>query len=202
MLDICACSIELMHEQPGLFERLMKINETFCTEWANAQLDAGVTAITYYDPVSSPTITPREIYLKTGFEIAKRTLARIKGPTATHMASGRSLSIIEDVAQTGTAIIGVSVLEDLAEIKSACHRKLTVLGNLNGIEMRRWTPDQAEAIVKECIAKAGLNGGFILSDNHGEIPWQVSDEILSAISDAVQRWGQYPLDWIKDREEI
>ena len=32
-----------------------------------------------------------------------------------------------------------------------------------------------------------------LADNHSEIPWQVSDEILKTIADAVRRWGAYPL---------
>jgi uroporphyrinogen decarboxylase len=189
--------IELMYEQPDLFEHLMRVNQEFCVAWANAQLEAGATAIGYFDPVSSTTITPREMYLKTGFQVAKRTLARIKGPTATHMASGRCLPIIDDVAQTGTAIIGTSVLEDLAEVKAACQGKLTVLGNLNGIEMRRWTPEQAEAVVKAAIAKAGPGGGYILSDNHGEIPWQVPDEVLMALSEAVHQWGRYPLDWVE-----
>ncbi|MGR8935731.1 MAG: methylcobamide--CoM methyltransferase MtbA, partial [Gammaproteobacteria bacterium] len=45
------------------------------------------------------------------------------------------------------------------------------------------------------IAKAGRGGGFILADNHGEIPWQVPEAILLAIGDAVERWGRYPLDW-------
>jgi uroporphyrinogen decarboxylase len=191
--------IELMYEQPELFERLMQVNEEFCVAWANAQLQAGATAICYFDPVSSTTITPREKYLETGFKVARRTLARIKGPTATHLASGRSLPIVGDLAQTGTAVVGVSVMEDLAEMKAACRGKLTVLGNLNGIEMRRWTPEQAEAAVKQAIAKAGPGGGFILSDNHGEIPWQVPDEVLMALSDAVYKWGRYPLDWIPDK---
>jgi len=189
--------IELMYEQPDLFDQLMMLNEAFCVEWANAQLESGATAICYFDPVSSTTITPREMYLKTGFEIARRTIARIKGPTATHMASGRCLPIVDDVAQTGTAIIGVSILEDLAEMKAACRGKLTVLGNLNGIEMRRWTPQQAEAAVKDAIAKAGPGGGYILSDNHGEIPWQVPDEVLMAVLEAVHEWGRYPLDWVE-----
>ncbi len=189
--------IELMYEHPELFERLMRVNEEFCVAWANAQLEAGATAIGYFDPVSSTTITPREMYLETGFQVAKRTLARIQGPTATHMASGRCLPIVDDVAQTGTAIIGTSVLEDLAEVKAACRGKLTVLGNLNGIEMRRWTPAQAEAAVKDAIAKAGPGGGYILSDNHGEIPWQVPDEVLMALSEAVHKWGRYPLDWVE-----
>ena len=62
-------------------------------------------------------------------------------------------------------LVGVSVIEDLAEIKAACRGKLTVLGNLNGIEMRRWTPEQAQAMVKDAIARAGPGGGYILSDN-------------------------------------
>ncbi len=189
--------IELIYEQPELFDQLMKINEEFCVEWANAQVEAGATAICYFDPASSTTIIPRDMYLKTGFKIASRTISRIKGPTATHMASGRCLPIVNDIAQTGTAIIGTSILEDLAQMKSACRGKLTILGNLNGIEMRRWTPKQAEKAVKEAIAKAGAGGGFILSDNHGEIPWQVPDEVLVAISEAVRKWGRYPLDWIK-----
>jgi uroporphyrinogen decarboxylase len=189
--------IELIYEQPERLARLMQANEAFCVEWGNAQLAAGATAIGYADPVSSCTVIPRELYLKTGWQIAKRTLARINGPVATHFASGRCLPIVDDVAATGTAAIGVSALEDLAELKKAAQGKLTVLGNLNGIEMRRWTAEQAEAEVKRAIARAGRGGGFILADNHGEIPWQVPDEVLLAIGDAVDRWGRYPLDWIE-----
>lgn len=193
--------LELMYERPELFARLMRLNEEFCVAWANAQLKAGATAICYFDPVSSSTIIPREKYLETGYAVARRTLARIQGPTATHFASGRCLPLLGDVAQTGTAAVGVSVEEGLAQLKAACRGKITVIGNLNGIAMRRWTPGQAEAAVKDSIAKAGRGGGFILSDNHGEIPWQVPEDVLMAISEAVRRWGRYPLDWLGAHEE-
>ncbi len=192
--------IELMYERPELFDRLMSVNQEFCVDWANAQLAAGATVICYFDPVSSSTIIPRDMYMKTGFEIASRTIARIDGPTATHMASGRCLPIVDDIARTGTAALVVSALEDLGRMKSACGKKLTLMGNLNGVEMRRWTPGRVETNVKDAIAKAGPGGGFILSDNHGEIPWQVPDEVLSGISEAVREWGRHPLDWIKDDE--
>lgn len=183
----------LMHEEPEIFEHLMKINEEFIVSWANAQLEAGATAITYFDPVSSTSIIPRELFLKTGYQIAKRTLARINGPTAMHMASGRCLPIIDDIAEVGTAIIGTSILEDLTEVKSACKGRLTVLGNLNGIEMCRWTTDEAELAVKTAIDKAAAGGGFILSDNHGEIPFQVTDEIIMTIAETARSYGKYPL---------
>ena len=185
--------LQLMHEHEDLFKHLMEINEKFIVSWANAQLEAGATAITYFDPVSSPSIVPRDLFLKTGFQVAKRTLGRINGPTAVHVASGRALSIIDDIAQLGTAIVGTSTLEDLAEVKTACGGRLTVLGNLNGIEMCRWTEQEAEAAVKSAIDKAGPGGGFILADNHGEIPFQVSDETLLTIAKTVRSYGQYPL---------
>lgn len=188
--------IELIYEQPERFERLMQANIEFSVAWSNAQLAAGATAICYFDPLSSTTNIPRELYLKTGQQVAKRALSAIKGATATHMASGRCLGIMGDIADTGTAVVGVSTLEDLAALKSAANRRVSLLGNLNGIEMRRWTPAQAEAEVKRAIAKAGRGGGFILGDNHGEIPFHVPDEVLLAIGDAVERWGRYPLDWV------
>jgi len=185
--------IELMYEQPELFQTLMKINEELCVAWANAQLEAGTTAICYFDPVSSSTITTKEMYLRTGFEVAKRTIARIKGPTATHMASGRCLPIVGNIAQTGTAIVGISREDSLLALKEACRNRLTVLGNMNGLEMRHWTPEVGEKEVRNAISQAGPGGGFILSDNHGEIPWQVPDDVLMAISEAVHKWGEYPL---------
>ena len=188
--------LDLMFERRDLFERLMAVNEEFCVAWANAQLAAGATALGYFDPVSSPTVVSPERYRETGFKVAQRTIARIKGPTATHFASGLCAGIIDDVARTGTAGVGVSAEEDLAALKRAAAGKLTLLGNLNGITMRRWTAERAEAEVKAAIAAAAPGGGFILADNHGEIPFQVPDEVLHAIAAATRRWGRYPIDWL------
>ncbi|NMB78138.1 MAG: methylcobamide--CoM methyltransferase MtbA [Methanomicrobiales archaeon] len=186
--------LDLMYFEPALFETLMKKNQQFCVEWANTQLEAGAHAICYFDPISSPSCVPPELYRKTGYRIAKGTIAQIKGPTATHLASGRTLAIIDDLATTGTAIVGASALEDIGTVKAACNRRLSVLGNLNGIAMRRWTPADADAAVRDLIRKAAPGGGFILSDNHGEIPWQVPDGVLLAVSRAVKKYGNYPLD--------
>ena len=185
--------IELMYDQPALFQQLMEVNQEFCVRWANAQVEAGATAICYFDPLTSPTMTAPGEHLAAGFRISRQTLARIHSPTAIHQASGCTLPVLDEIAATGTAAVGVSVLEDLAELKQACRGRLTVLGNLNGVAMRRWTPQQAEEKVREAIRQAGAGGGFILSDNHGEIPWQVGEEVLLAVSEAVHRWGDYPL---------
>jgi uroporphyrinogen decarboxylase len=185
---------ELIYQEPKLFNLLMEVNQQFCIAWANAQLAAGATAICYFDPVSSPTIIPRELYLKTGFHVAKNTINKIKGPTATHMASGLAMPILNDLAETGTGAVGVSSAEDIGKLKQAGCGKLTIIGNLNGLEMIHWNRQEATEKVKDAIISAAAGGGFILSDNHGEIPYQVPDEVLFAIADAVRTYGQYPIE--------
>jgi uroporphyrinogen decarboxylase len=190
--------LQLLYEQREQFKQLLRLNEEFCVAWAEAQCAAGVNTICYFDPMSSSTLIPPDLYRQTGFPCARRTLARIPAPVALHLASGRGLPIVDDLMATGAAVLGVSSSENLSAFKSACRGQVGLLGNLNGVMMRRWTVAEAEQAVKACIAKAGPGGGYLLADNHGEIPWQVSDEVLLALSDAAHVWGRYPLDWIDD----
>ncbi|PDV99494.1 uroporphyrinogen decarboxylase family protein [Candidatus Chloroploca asiatica] len=185
-----------MYEQPEVVKHLLQINAEFAVAWANAQLEAGATAICYFDPVASTTVVSREQYLDFDHRLSKDVIARIKGPVATHVASGRCMPLLDDFAQTGALAVAVSIEEDLALMKQKVAGRVSLLGNLNGIEMRRWTEAEAEAAVKAAIAAAGRGGGFILADNHGEIPFQVPETTLMVISEAVQRWGRYPLDWV------
>jgi uroporphyrinogen decarboxylase len=186
--------LDLMYNQPDLFRVLMKKNEKFCVAWANALFDAGATALGYFDPLASPDMIPPDLFRKTGLVVAKRVVSQVHGPLAGHLASGRTLLVIGDLAEAGFVGVGVSCHDDLSALKEASHGRLTIMGNLNGVEMRRWTPEIAEQNVKDAIAQAGRGGGFILSDNHGEIPWQVPDSVLLAISRAVRKYGTYPLD--------
>lgn len=183
----------LLHERPDLFTRLMEVNEEFAAAWGRTQLKAGADAICYFDPVSSPTIIPRELYLKTGRPVSKRTISRIGGPVAVHFASGRCIPVINDVIKTGAGAVCAGCEEDLADIKRATAGKIALVGNLNGVEMRNWTRQRAEEEVKKAVLAGGPGGSFLLSDSHGEIPWQVSDNVLLAMSEAVRKWGRYPL---------
>ena len=54
------------------------------------------------------------------------------------------------------------------------------------LEHRRYTSGS-----KNIITKGAKGGGLVISDNHGEIPFQVKEETLHAIADAVKKWGHY-----------
>jgi len=185
--------LDLIFEERELFWHLMRLNIAFTIEWANAQLEAGATAIAYFDPVASPSLITPKIYQETGRDIARETIAGIKGATAFHFASGRCLDILDDIIASGTAAVAVSCVEDIEVIKEKCRGKITVIGNLNGIEMCTWDREMAEEKVRELIARAAAGGGFIVADNHGEIPLQVRDDVLFTIVEAVKKWGRYPI---------
>ncbi|MHB1484485.1 MAG: uroporphyrinogen decarboxylase family protein [Saccharofermentanales bacterium] len=185
--------LQMMYFHKDYFAKLMRINEEFCVAWANAQLEAGATAICYFDPLASPNIIERETYLATGFLTTQRTIGRIKGPTATHLASGIALPVVDDIIKTGSLVLGFSTNDDLVKIKEAAKGRICLLGNLNGVEMINWDSARIENEVKDIVFTAGAGGGLIISDNHGEIPWQVPERVLLEIAESVRRFGTYPL---------
>jgi uroporphyrinogen decarboxylase len=184
--------LELIYEHPDLLAHLLSLNEEFCQKWANAQLASGASVILYTDPMTSPDIT-EEAIRATGFASARRVIAKIRGPVIMGFATARNLRVVEQVIRCGAVGITASALEDLRLVKAACRKKLTVVGNLNGLEMRHWTTKEAEDKVREIIVQAAEGGGFVLSEHHGEIPWDVPDDVLLAVAEAVHHWGRYPL---------
>lgn len=185
--------LELIYFRKDDFSRLMKINEEFCVAWANAQLDVGATAISYADPLASPNIIERNTYISTGFEVARRTIARIKGAVATNLASGIASPIITDLLSIGTKAVAISHKDNISDIKRMANNKIAIIGNLDAIDMINWDKERIRREVKQLIQKAAPGGGFILSDNHGEIPWQVSEDVLLEIANTVKECGTYPI---------
>jgi uroporphyrinogen decarboxylase len=185
--------LQLIYFDRPRFDRLMEINRRFCLSWAAAQLEAGATAICYFNPLASADLIDRNLYLSTGYRVDAETCAGIKGPVATHLASGRVLPVLDDIIRTGSGVIGIGSSEDPGKIKQGAKGKITILGNLNGLEMAGWNQAKTVEKVSGIIRKAAPGGGFILSDSHGEIPWQVPEEVLLQISETARRVGRYPI---------
>ncbi len=185
--------LDLLQDDRPAVHRLLEVTTRFCTDWANAQFAAGATAVAYYDPLSAVDLSDNALFNEVALPVARRTITGFKGAAAYHLASGRSLGRIDDYASTGAIAVGVSSQEDLEEVKRQCAGRLAVIGNLNGIEMTRWSTAEIRAAVKACIAVAAPGGGYILSDNHGEIPFQVPDDTIHALMDAARELGAYPI---------
>jgi len=185
--------LEVMQTRKDLFRHLIKVNQEYCVTFANMQLDAGATVICYFDTLVPKTRLPEETYLNAGFRIAQQTISKIKGPVATYFAPEIIPDIIDTIVKTGAVIAGTSSFEDIGLMKKACKGRLTVMGNLNSREMHTWDVTKTKQTVQDIIRKAASGGGFILSDDTGEIPFQISEETLMTISETTQTFGQYPI---------
>jgi uroporphyrinogen decarboxylase len=181
--------LDLLSERPELFERLLQLNEEFCVTWANAQLRAGCTAIGIFEPMISPAMADPSIRRRWAIPSMRRCIARIQGPVVMHGGSARMRGALEDVIAAGAAIVAVSAEDSLEEMAAAAAGRITLVGNLNALDLRRWGPDEAAEQVKRAVAAAGPGRRFILADNHGEIPWQVPDRALLALAEAVRAHG-------------
>lgn len=188
--------LDLIHDRPDLLEHLLQINTEYCVAWANAQLQAGAASIMYSDPTFSPTIMSRDFLLHYGLPTAIDTVSRVNGSAMIHMASGKGLLVVDEVLKAGFVGMSASAEEDLGELKVLCKGKLALVGNLNALEMQHRSDKDIESRIKKAIAMAGPGGGFVLSDNHGEIPFMVEEETLLAIAEAINCWGKYPLNWV------
>lgn len=182
-----------LHEEPEVVAQLIAINEEFTIEWANAQLTAGATAIAYFDPMSSSEVVSRQIRSRIGVPTMRRTMGEIKGPCIAILASASVHDVLPDLMRTPAVMVGVGADDDLGALKAEVGGRAAIMGNLNSIRMRKWTPMQAREQVAAALAAAGPGGGFLLSDCHGEIPSQVPGEVLSEIVTAVAELGRYPI---------
>ncbi len=182
--------LEVMEERPLDFERLMEVNVAHCREWARAQVRAGATALAYADPVASTDVVPLETTRQKAIPVARQVLSGVGVPFIYSLASGRSLPLVDDLVSLGATAVGVSSQENLGEAIERCWGRIAVIGNLNALAMCGWSAADAESSVIRALWAAGTNGGWMLADNHGEIPFPVPDDVLSTIAETVKSCGR------------
>ena len=182
--------LEVMLERPLDFERLMEVNIAHCLEWARAQVRAGATMLAYADPIASTDVVPLETARQKALGVARRVLPDVGVPCIFGLASGRSLPLVDDLVSLGAAAVGVSAQENLGEAIARCWGRIAVVGNLNALAMCSWSTADAESAVINALWAAGTDGGWMLADNHGEIPFPVPDDVLSTIAETAKSCGR------------
>ncbi|MHA1674866.1 MAG: uroporphyrinogen decarboxylase family protein [Promethearchaeota archaeon] len=182
--------IELIYEHPDEFKKLMELNIEYSSKWANAQTKAGATFIVSFNPLASSDMIPRDIFLDKGYPVAERTFQKMEGLYGIHLASGRATKTFHDLARLKPIVIGVSASDNVKDLLLSYEMGPTILGNLSGINMVKWTSEQTSQIVKDLLSDVKSLGRLILADNHGEIPYYVPESNLLAISQAMDQYGR------------
>jgi uroporphyrinogen decarboxylase len=152
--------------------------------WANDDLAS--TQSTFMSPAMY-----REFFLP----YQKMVAEAIKKPWVFH-SDGNLMPILDDLLTLGMS--GLHPIQpsamDIEKIKSSYGTKVCILGNIDlDYTLTRGTPDEVDKEVKERIAVAGPGGGYIITSANS-LPNYCKTENVLAMSQAIQKYGKYPLD--------
>lgn len=170
-----------------LLKRTLGICRDFCVAWCNAQLQAGADVVVLADGIASATCIMREQFIQFAMPVIKETIGAIQG-TVVYEPVGRIQPFIDLVPELGAGLVVLECSDDIKKCKEALQGKMTVIGNLNNIELIHW---DREKTLQECfhvLEQASGGGGLILSTQGPEIPWDTPDTVIKAIVDSVTLW--------------
>lgn len=181
----------MLFAEPGqrdaVMGRMLEVTTAFCTAWANAQLAAGADAIVLADGMASASVITRQQFADMALPVITDTVSRIQG-TVIHEGVGDVYPMIDLLAGTGVAGVMLTYRNHLQECKALVGDVITLIGNLNNIEMLRWSPEEMAANAQAALDVAAPGSGFILGAQGPEIPLGVSEETIHAMVQTAHAW--------------
>jgi len=86
---------------------------------------------------------------------------------------------------------------DINYVKKTYGRRACIVGNIDVHTLSHGTPEQVDAEVKQRIRDLAPGGGYMLGSGNS-IPAYVKPENLLAMSNALKRYGKYPISIAED----
>lgn len=172
--------------QPVL-DHLLNVTLEFCAAWANAQLAAGADVVVLADGMSSAAVLTRPQFMDLALPVVRAVVRRIDGPVL-HEGVGDIVPMVDLLPSTGVVGLMLTPRDNLSATKTLVGQQLALIGNLNNIEMRRWSPADMTRTAQSALAQAAPGGGFILAAQGPEVPLGVSDDVIHALVHAAHAW--------------
>ncbi|WXG43531.1 MAG: uroporphyrinogen decarboxylase family protein [Promethearchaeati archaeon SRVP18_Atabeyarchaeia-1] len=180
-------------KNPSLVHDLNKMTTEASKAFALAKIEKGADIVVAADPTASTTMISPKMFEEFSLPYLKELLGAISkaGATPSLHICGQTTPILENMLETGPRILELDSQVDLREAKSRVGSKVCIQGNLNptGALLRGSTDDVLKE-AKECINRASMGGGYILSSGC-EIPYEARIENLKALVRAAKTFGKY-----------
>jgi len=178
-------------QNPHFVNDLIDVAAQASIEYALANIKAGVNVIVTADPTASGSLISPKTF-KTFAAPHQRVIIDAvtqAGATASLHICGQTMKMLELMAGTGTKIMELDHLVDMAEAKQRIGSQIILMGNLNPTGLLlTGSPTEVEAAAKMCIEQVGLSGQYILSSGC-EVPPQAPLENIRAMVSAAEKYG-------------
>ena len=170
-----------------IMDDVLAICKDFCVKWSSAQLQAGADVVVLADGMASATCIMREQFQTMALPVIKATIDAIPG-TVVYEPVGHIEPFIDLIGDIGAGVLALECTDDIGKCKQVLAGKMAVMGNLNNIEMIRWSRQDALHKSREVLDRAAPGSGFILAAQGPEIPWSTPGEVIAAIVEAAATW--------------
>jgi uroporphyrinogen decarboxylase len=177
----------------AFIHKLLKLSTEASKLFGVATVNYGADVVVVADPTASSSVISPDMFKEFSLPYIKEILSAVKkaGAVPSLHICGKTEPILSEMAISGARVLEVDFPVDLARAKSIVGRQVCLEGNidpsgilLNGdVSKVMWSS-------KECIEKAAVGGGFILSSGC-EVPLDAPIENLKAMVKAARTYGLY-----------
>jgi uroporphyrinogen decarboxylase len=183
----------------ALGEQLEQVHKLldFCRQttfrYALAQMEQGAHCTSIGDSPSGPDLISPEYYRQYAYPHVKRLVRDLeaKGVRLSYHICGNATPIIEDMVNTGAAIIEIDQKADMRTCKQAAQGKAALLGPIDPSEvLAHGTPDLVREKCREALEILGPGGGFILGPGCA-LPATTPGANIDALIETAKEYGRY-----------
>ena len=165
--------------EPELADRMISKVTRFTADIQRKCIDCGATVMWMSDPTASQDLISPDEYRRFELGPVAEVIRRVKDfadvPVMIHMC-GETTDTMRLLPDIGVDCFSCDTAVDLAVAKANIGDRMALMGNVAPVNtLMQGTPEDVRRESYECIEKAGLDGGFILSSGC-EIPRDTPDE--------------------------
>ncbi|MBI4244184.1 MAG: hypothetical protein HY606_08860 [Planctomycetes bacterium] len=180
----------------AILDMVVEVNEVVIRRAIRAGADIVVLGDDYATNIG-PLMSP-ELFCKFLLPRLRRVVNAIKeeGAYCIKHSDGNIYALLDMIIDTG--IDGLNPIEpvagmDIGVVKAKYGKRVCLIGNIDcGYLLSHGSVEDVERAVKECIAKASIGGGHIISSSNS-IHSSVKPENFIAMIHATEKYGKYPI---------
>jgi uroporphyrinogen-III decarboxylase len=192
IIDFCSALLDNVELVQAIYERF----SNWCARAARNISEMDFDLIQVNDDLAfktGPFFSPdvfRELFLPR----MRRVVKNIKFPWIYH-TDGDITLLLDDLLSLGMK--GIANIEppcmDIVDLKRRYGNRLCLIGNIDiGRTLSQGSPQETDLEVKQRIEEIGPGGGYILASSNS-ITSYCKPENVMALSDAVEKYGHYPV---------
>lgn len=181
---------------PGNEEKLAKLlafAEEVVHRYAVAQMEQGAHMTSIGESIAGPDVCAPAVYSQWAQTADKRLVERLRERDirlAYHIC-GDATRIVEEMVDSGAAVLELDYKCDLPAIKAAVAGRTTVLGVIDPSEViARSSPEVVRQAVRDELAVLAPGGGLIIGPGCA-LPPETPMENLHAFIEAAHEYGRY-----------